>query len=63
MFIKICLKEQSLPFLRDTNAALSDSDILFRRAWADSRRNKTDKMTMEEINAVIAEAREEMHAE
>jgi hypothetical protein len=49
--------------LSDTSAGLSDSDRLFRRAWADSRRNGTDKMTMDEINEAIAEARAEIYAE
>jgi hypothetical protein len=53
---------QTIPFKHDTNAGLSDSEILFRRAWADSRRNGTDKMTMDEINEIIAETREEMYA-
>jgi DNA-damage-inducible protein J len=59
MFLKQCIREQSLPFVPAADVGLTSGQIVLRRACAESRKNGTDEMTMDEINAMIAEVRAE----
>ena len=63
MFIKATLKNRELPFtVSDTNAKQKVRNELkeaFRAAQVESAINGTDNMTLDEINDIIAESRQE----
>jgi DNA-damage-inducible protein J len=70
MFIRATLRARALPFpVTDTEqpkptreALLAEGMHLIKSIQDDSVRNGTDHMTMEEIDAVIAESRRERRA-
>ena len=68
MFFRQIIKEQALPFqpkavTESQMQARQELKEVLRAMQVESVKNGTDKMTLEEINGIIAECREEMREE